>query len=268
MESRIANVAVVSHGHFEILKRLNCLPKLVEHHEIQVFVLDNVGEVGLEAWCREKSITYLKNSVKRGFGENNNLVFSSAPKADFFVVMNPDVDISKEVLIDFLDILERDGNKVGAANLFLDHEMSVFDPSVRRFPHFLDFVRSYIGLPNRSILDKSLIKEPIPVDWASASFLVFVSDLYEEIGGFDPSYFMYCEDIDICLRVERDSGCQVWYYPNVKLVHQAAHKNRRLFSKHFYWHICGVVRYLLTKYGIRKGRGGLVGTNRHMGNTA
>jgi len=40
------------------------------------------------------------------------------------------------------------------------------------------------------------------VDWYSAAFLMFPTELYAALGGFDERYHMYCEDVDLCLRLQ------------------------------------------------------------------
>jgi hypothetical protein len=39
------------------------------------------------------------------------------------------------------------------------------------------------------------------VDWFSASFLLLPAAAYREVGGFDEGFHMYCEDVDLCLRL-------------------------------------------------------------------
>jgi hypothetical protein len=88
------------------------------------------------------------------------------------------------------------------------------------------------------------------VDWAAGSFLLFRSGMYTELNGFDTSYFMYCEDIDICWRAKVKVKSPVVYLPHIKALHYAKHANRNVFSKHFYWHVKGVLRFLAKKNGL------------------
>jgi hypothetical protein len=59
---------------------------------------------------------------------------------------------------------------------------------------------------------------PERVDWVSAACLLVRRDAFESIGGFDESFFMYAEDIDLCLRL-RNAGWQVRYCPSACVEH-------------------------------------------------
>ncbi|MNC50723.1 Rhamnosyltransferase WbbL [compost metagenome] len=159
--------------------------------------------------------------------------------------------------INSIDILEligkmRENNvHVSAINLFRDKEYTVFDNSIRRFPSFITFMKSILGFGNESILNKKEIEKPVDVDWASGSFLAFLSSHYHMLDGFDERYFMYCEDIDICFR-SKLLGRQVRYFPCIRAIHYAKHANRDFFSKHFLWHLSGAFRFLFLKKRIEK----------------
>lgn len=124
--------------------------------------------------------------------------------------------------------------------------MTTYDNSVRSFPNLITFVSSYLGFGNKTILDKSKIKEDCLVDWAAGSFLAFRACLYEQIEGFDIKYFMYCEDIDICYKAQC-VGHKLMFFPSLKGVHLAQHANRNLFSMHFIWHVKSSIRFLIKK---------------------
>lgn len=119
------------------------------------------------------------------------------------------------------------------------------------FPSLKHFIKSFLGLGNSSIVDKSKIIEPCHIDWAAGSFLAIQSCHYLKLGGFDEKYFMYCEDIDICYRSFL-MNIPVKYYPAIHAIHLAKHANRKIFSKHFYWHFSSAIRFLLTKKNLTK----------------
>ncbi|MEZ4179908.1 MAG: glycosyltransferase [Candidatus Doudnabacteria bacterium] len=52
----------------------------------------------------------------------------------------------------------------------------------------------------------------------SGAYMIMPRKIYEITGGFDPDYFMYAEDLDLC-KLVRDAGYKVWYYPKTKCIH-------------------------------------------------
>jgi GT2 family glycosyltransferase len=244
-------ISVVSHGHADLIKRLGTLDSLKDIFTI--VVTDNIGEESLENYCKKNNVYYIKNSVCKGFGENNNQNYYFATQHlsmrddDFFMIINPDVTVSSEALVAAQKEMYKSVSNIATINLVKD--TGEYDANIRKFPKIYDFFFSYLFNKNRTILNKNNINSNVNVDWASGSFLIFKSSLFKLIGGFDERFYMYCEDLDICKRVYSKTGERVLYIPNIKACHLAAHNNRKIFSKHFYWHLKSVFRYcLLARY--------------------
>ncbi|HDS5037357.1 TPA: glycosyltransferase family 2 protein, partial [Escherichia coli] len=145
-------VSVISHGHFKTLKELGAVSKLNNHSRIKVIIKDNLGESELLDFCQENKITYLRSKEKKGFGENNNEVFSSISslitKEDFFVVMNPDIYIECSDLLDVVDECGSANVNLATINLYRDFDKKTYDNSVRKFPSAIDFFMSFLFKKN------------------------------------------------------------------------------------------------------------------------
>lgn len=247
-------VCVVSHGHASIIKSIACLNRLNKNNSLSVVVKDNIGESELEEYCKLEGIKYISDSPGLGFGANNNYVFelvTAVPNGDdYFVVLNPDVYVEAASLLLAVETLKINKAKVGAINLYRDFEYTSYDNSIRRFPGLFDFVLSYLGVGNFTIVNKDAVIENSFVDWAAGSLLIFESKTFKSVGGFNEKYHMYCEDLDICWRISILLGFRVFYMPKIKSVHLAQFKNRRLFSRHFFWHLKSAARYLAYRYGL------------------
>jgi len=165
---------------------------------------------------------------------------------DYFVVLNPDVIITNQAIVDLVLQMTESNTALGAINLFKDEKCKISDNSIRNFPTLVQFIASFLGYGNTSKIDKNAINKPTRVDWAAGSFLCFKAELYRKLDGFNEAYFMYCEDIDICYRTYK-LGFETIFFPNIKAIHLAEHANRKLFSKHLYWHVVSVIRFLVTK---------------------
>ncbi|MFT6901219.1 MAG: N-acetylglucosaminyl-diphospho-decaprenol L-rhamnosyltransferase [Colwellia sp.] len=242
-------ISVISHGHLDVIKRINALPLLAQSKGIKINLQDNCREAGLETWCLENNINYQSNSEQLGFGQNNNIVFSrfkkTLPTLDngYFVVLNPDVAINEAQLFELITTMQCNKAKLAAIDLYKDKKLKEPDNSIRNYPKLSDFIKSFLFKVNPSIIDKNKIDSPCFVPWAAGSFLCFTLKHYEQLGGFDENFFMYCEDLDICYRSARQYNTEVLYCPNIKAIHLAQHANRTIFSKHFIWHLNSICRY-------------------------
>jgi N-acetylglucosaminyl-diphospho-decaprenol L-rhamnosyltransferase len=175
-------------------------------------------------------IVYIENDKPLGFGENHNNAFRHC-KSDLFCVMNPDIEIlddpfpSLENTLALLDIgivapQVRDSN----GNL---------EDSARIFPTPSTLLKKLL-LNSRGTFEGELKNGVQYPDWVAGMFLLFRSEFYSEIGGFDEAYFLYYEDIDISLRTW-NLGKKVALNQEAVVVHNAqrsSHTNFRLFTIH------------------------------------
>ncbi|WP_165676328.1 glycosyltransferase family protein [Metapseudomonas otitidis] len=246
-------ISIVSHGHADLLAR--SLPYFIGVENVHVCVVDNVGEAILQSFCLTHAIDYIAHpDIVLGFGSNNNLAFRhfesnyDFASGDYFICCNPDVLIVPEMLCNLAASLEAFSPDLAGINLFVDEQYQSYDNSIRRFPKISDYLNRIFYRSTSTALDKASVEIPTESDWAAGSFLVFSARLFRSLNGFDERFFMYFEDVDICLRAWRHEGVRLLYFPSVQAVHFAAFRNRKLFSKHFYWYFCSLFRYFLRFY--------------------
>lgn len=253
-------ISVVSHGHGKLIERLACLSQLAKKYTVVVKI--NQNEPRLVQYLEENNIKYIDELYGIGFGHNNNQVFTyckehlSMKDNDYFLVYNPDVISDINSIDELVELMLIDNTEIAGVNLFKDDNYSIPDNSIRYFPDFSQFLKSFLGIGNSTIINKELVIKAKEVDWAAGSFLAFKVLHYAQLKGFDEGYFMYCEDIDICYR-SKMMGVPVVFYPQIKMQHLAEHANRTLFSKHFYWHLHSVMRFLLTRHGLTSAKSSL-----------
>ncbi|MGR5000256.1 glycosyltransferase family 2 protein [Vibrio celticus] len=246
-------ISVVSHGHEHIIKKLKSLDNLSE--DFNVVIKSNKPGDDFSELSSKSKFHWINNEKEYnlGFGENNNVIYRycvdnlNLSSGDYFLVVNPDVSVQHDTVLSLVKRMTLNNDKVACLNLYKDEGFTIYDNSVRSFPSLTNYISSFLGLRNDSIINKSNIDDTCKVDWAAGSFLAFEAQHYKNLDGFDERYFMYCEDIDICFR-SHILGESVSFYPDLKALHLAEHANRKVFSRHFYWHLNSVFRFLLTKY--------------------
>lgn len=251
------HVAIISHGHEDILIDSKLGGLLDERTRLTVWVKDNMPAAKLKTYCQQHQIFYTDADAGLGFGENNNYLFNLIQEEitfqadDVFLVMNPDITVTVETVIALTAKMQASGHAIATLNLYRDQAMTIPDKNIRHFPGMLSIVKMPLVNTFSETYDKERIAgsvDAIEIDWASGAFLAFQPALYQTLGGFDPSYFMYFEDVDICYRARRDQQQAVHYYPHLKAIHTAAHKNRNLFSRHALWFFHSFSKFLLRRY--------------------
>ncbi|CAN5653127.1 glycosyltransferase family 2 protein [soil metagenome] len=109
-------------------------------------------------------------------------------------------------------LLNPDGSLQFSARRFPTPIAALFrnTPLGKLFPNN-KFVRAYL----MEDFDHSATR---PVDWVSGAAFIARQELVDEIGLFDPEYFMYCEDVDICWRAWK-ADYEVIYLPTAVITH-------------------------------------------------
>ncbi|MHB8188839.1 MAG: glycosyltransferase family 2 protein [Ferrimicrobium sp.] len=172
-----------------------------------------------------------------GYGAACNRI---APEldGDFVLVVNPDISISTGAIDRLVETASSraDVALVGPKVCRLDGSTY---PSFRRFPSLLDsVVHAAFGTlwPNNPMtrryrrLDASP-SVPVLVEWISGAFMLIRREAFMAVGGFDPSYLLYLEDVDLCRRFGL-RGYLVVYEPRVEVLHSGggATRSRRRWS--------------------------------------
>jgi GT2 family glycosyltransferase len=179
----------------------------------------------------------LRNPAPRGFGANHNAAFAGA-KGGCFCVLNPDIRLTMDPLPLLVEALA-DGKAGVAAPRILNPGGGIED-SARRFPTLWTIVRKAFARAPRH--DYEIAGAPLHPDWVAGMFMLLRSAVYREIGGFDERYFLYYEDVDLCLRLRRQ-GYAVVLEPRATALHDARRASHSDVM-HLFWHARSLARYL------------------------
>ena len=232
---------VVTHGPDPDLDR--CLTALVPQVD-ELVVVANPPAPAVD-------VQLIVNPRPLGFAANANQGIA-ATKAPFVVVANPDTEAQPgavERLREFADGHSRAGI-VGPQLLFPDGS---WQPSRRRFPTVRGTIvrrtplRKVMRPQARQVEHYHLDErptEPVDADWMLAAFLLLRREMLEELGGFDPGFRLYGEDIDLCYRAAM-AGWERWYVPDAVVTHaHAAITDRRFLTRRTWWHWRGIGRFV------------------------
>ncbi len=246
-------IGIVSHNHDDLLQKN---PLLKEHRKglpFQIIVKDNIPNPSLKEFCQKKNIDYVSDAPFSGYGRNHNIIFSHAkalyPQAKWYLVCNPDIIITPSTLTNLIKAISRENSPaIYSIPLYKDSSFKKLDHSIRCFYGVRGFVHSFLFGPAKLSYAFSTPTEKSLVDWASGAFLLLSFKTYAHIKGFDESFHMYCEDMDLCLRAKYNHSIPTVLLCKFRAIHLAAKANRRIFSKSFWWHLKSICRYLPRYY--------------------
>ena len=179
----------------------------------------------------------LINERPKGFGANHNAAFLHCD-TPYFCVLNPDVKLLSDPFPPLMATLtEHRGGVVGP---LVRAPGGGVEDSARRFPTLPFLARKVFRRAVRP--DYATTGGPSGVDWIGGMFMLFPSEVFRSIGGFDEAYFLYYEDVDLCRRLGR-AGWPVLYDPRVAVQHDARRASRKSPRLALH-HISSIARFL------------------------
>lgn len=236
----VVTVSLVSHGHGAMVWSL--IDQLLTVPEVSRIVLTlNIAEAVPETL--DPKVVLIRNAEPKGFGANHNAAFQSC-ETPCFCVLNPDIELIENPFPKLLSDLMLD--RVGlCAPLILGADGHVEDSARRFMTPWRIFLRK-VGLASGAYQLTAGAK-PICPEWVAGMFMLFKSEAYRTIGGFDDAYFMYCEDTDICTRLWLN-GERVVVDPAASVIHQAQRASRTNW-RHLRWHLVSMMRFFARYWG-------------------
>ena len=233
-------ISVVSHGHGQMVVQL--LEQLLTFPEVdQILLTCNIVEaLDLPSDLR---IVLINNISPRGFAANHNAAFLLC-KNVYFCPLNPDIEFTTNPFSPLLKALDS-----FRAALVVPLIVSVdgrVEDSLRRFPTLASLSKKLWG-GNGGRYDLNSEHLEFSPDWAAGMFLLFRSSDFEILGGFDCGFFLYYEDVDICVRAWH-AGMLIVACPFVTVVHKARRESRKNF-KFSCWHLLSMLRFFWKHLG-------------------
>jgi|YNPMSStandDraft_1061717.scaffolds.fasta_scaffold08301_2 GT2 family glycosyltransferase len=237
-------VVVVNYFSEESLTR--CLRSLAGQSEpVEVIVADNGSRPDRrEALVRSHpALIWRAMGTNAGFAAASN-VGARLARSDKLLFLNPDAVVVGDglgALVRALDSAEYAGAILGCA--IRDEDGSI-QLSCRRFPTWRTFLASRHSLLTRLVPSNAwstgyLMRDfdhrrIMRVDWVSGAAMAMRREIFERLCGFDESFFLYFEDVDLCRRAKA-LGIPVIYYPEVVVEHAIGGSSRRVPYRALAW---------------------------------
>ena len=246
-------ISVVSHGHCALLAALlDDLAQWQTAGDIIVVTL-NIPEPELER-SRWPGVLWIDNPKPKGFGANHNAaLFGRASR--WFAILNPDIRIETDILTALLAHADSDPEIGLIAPGVIGPDGTPQDSARRLLTPFRLLLRSGRRLSGRGIARPAQTADEL--DWLAGMFVLVRQAAFAAINGFDERFFLYCEDMDLCIRLQL-LGYRIKYVRQTVVVHDARRDSHQS-GKHLRWHIASLLQFWSTltfwRYLLRKSNG-------------
>ena len=234
--------------------------------QLEVIVVDNHSDTDSIGILRtqlpkDPRIRLVETKRNLGYGKGNNFGARYASGA-YLLIINPDNMMPPEALQKMVEKMEKDP-MIGILAPKLVFPSGTVRDSARAFPSFFDVfikrtVLRYLFPKRLASYTRSAVSAnqegPQEVDWIAGACLLLRRSFYNELQGFDPRFFLFFEDIDLCRRTWV-AGKRVVYDPTITVADREHRLSEGgvltlLTKKTVRWHLASAVKYFWKWRGV------------------
>jgi GT2 family glycosyltransferase len=189
---------------------------------LQTIVVDNASTDSSPEIVRRvfPEVELIRNEDNLMFAEGNNVGLRRAVEGggELFLLLNNDTEVDPDFAVRMLEVMEQhpDAGIVGPKIFYFDDPKRIWYGGGDFYP--------FVWIPrhlNIRKIDGTFEESGGVTGYVSGCALLVRRGVIEEIGLLDPGYFIYCEDVDFCLRAIR-AGWRCYYEPSAKVWHKVS----------------------------------------------
>jgi N-acetylglucosaminyl-diphospho-decaprenol L-rhamnosyltransferase len=176
----------------------------------RIVVVDNSGTLSADA-LPGAEVLNAGGNLGFGAGANFGVRHLGAGPWEALVIFNHDVEVADGYLDAACEALAEDGVGAAAGPLYLDRPGGAL--------WYAGGSVCFLTGTVRQSTSGALARRPRTVGFFPGAALAIRQQAWDDVGGFDPGYFLYNEDVDLCLRLRR-RGYRLCFAPRMVAVHQ------------------------------------------------
>lgn len=225
----LLSIIIVNYNSKYFTEQCLCsVKKAISTIEAEIFVIDNHSSDGSLEYLPGKfpSVLFLTNEKNEGFAKANNQALPLV-KGKYVLFLNPDTIVPEDCVTSCLQFLETTPQAGAAGVRMLDGSGKFLPESKRAFPSLRASFFKLAGLAtlfpgsklfNRYALGELDKEKNQEVAILAGAFMMVKTSVLAQTGGFDESFFMYGEDIDLSYRIQK-AGFKNYYLGENCIVH-------------------------------------------------
>lgn len=223
----------------------------------RVVIVDNASIDG-SAECLDSPtlpLCIVRNDTNLGFGTGANRGIGTVV-ADYILVLNPDVRLRPDALDAVVSYLEAPAQgDVAIVGLQLLDDTGLVQRTCAHAPRPGAILSQVLGLDRvlpwlfrAHFMREWDHRETRDVDQVMGACMLMRGGTFAELGGFDERFFMYFEDVDLCLRA-RQAGARVVYCAAASAVHAGGGSTRAIPGRRLFYNLHSRLRFAEKHFG-------------------
>jgi len=204
------------------------IQKNIPKSEREIIVVDNASSDDSVAYIKTHfpEVKLIENSRNAGFAGGCNVGAKHA-KGEYLLFLNNDAAVSDNPLPEMVSAFTPD-QKIGIVGGLLTNLNGSLQRSYGKFYTIPNVIYLLFAGESGELrrLQSSSSRE---TDWVSGGFMLVKRNIFEKVKGFNESYFMYIEDMDLCYRIKK-IGYKIVFTPVVKVKHIGQASTNKTFA--------------------------------------
>jgi len=201
---------------------LRSIPASITRHSSEILLIDNGDGTTADLVAREfPDVLIVPSRGNVGFATGNNLLAGKA-RGRHLLLLNPDVVLKPAAVDRLLDATRAYPDAAAWGGVTLDEKDRPDLGNTVHVPSLREMASRTLG---RSIAARGAqiaLEEDTEVAALSGSFVMFARDAWDEVGGLDDRYFLYCEEVDLFYRLAK-RGYSFWRIVEARGFHDIGH---------------------------------------------
>ena len=234
----------------DCLQSIDASPPRLDY---EIWIVDNASGDGSAQAVRERfpGAQVIDSSTNLGFAGGNNLAAQHA-QGQYLLLLNPDTVVHPQAIDRLVAFLEATPEAGAVGPRLLNPDSSPQISTYRTPGLFLEAWR-LSDLDRLFPLSYYAGSHPKPfmVEVLGGACILVRSEIFQSLGGFDANFFVYSEEVDLCLRI-RQAGWRLYHLPGAKVVHYAGQSTRQARDPMFLELYRNKVRFFQKHYGSRQ----------------
>lgn len=224
------SISIVNWNTRDLLEQcLNSVFACTKDIEFEVIVVDNASTDGGAAMVRERfaQVRLIENEVNLGFSAANNQAIRVS-HGRYILLLNSDTIVVQgaiDAAVRFMDC----NSQAGAVGVRTMLPNGSIQPTWFGFPSLWSELGGRQRRCERVVFLPSgdgRLREVIETESLAGHYLMLRRDALDKIGLMDEDFYMYSEEVDLCLRL-RKMGYKMYHLPYLKIVHYLAQSTKR-----------------------------------------
>jgi GT2 family glycosyltransferase len=208
------SIIIVNYNTKELTSR--CIESIYStfYGDFEIIVVDNNSVDNSARFLKGKfpRISIIENRENEGFGRANNKGVKVA-QGEYVLLLNSDMIVQEQTIEECLKHIEK-YPEIGALGCKLLNE----DGSTQKSVYY--YTGEYLGiLKDNILLDKIKLFKPKEIKAIMGAFMLFRKEDFYKAGGFDPDFFLYSEELELCNRLLK-LGKTMCYYTDACAIHK------------------------------------------------